>query len=663
MGQRRNGSQGRIGEQSTFRKFARRRLERGQTAWRIRAFDRFGIQFEAHLNARAQARSKCAAERDGSAIRFARFRREFAQVVATDAKKARQKYANGRDGSRLAAGSPRRRRLHRAILAGSVDEGHVFNTSSRVLICCPHAMQDMSAVTPELMEFFQKVPALLCVLDMENRMLQPNEAWTRVTGHPLDKLNGASVEDFTHPEDRDPARRTSRVSLEAQGAIVQESRFRCADGSYRWIEWTMRVVFERALVYCCARAVEQPRRATVTAARRLETYLRRAPVAMIEVSVDRGITEWSSGAEKMFGFTRAEALGKQLVDLVVPEQHRESVRQISKALREGKTEPGRAGIGLNMTKDGRLIHCEWHNALLADDEGKVRGILSIAVDRSELEEQRARAEESGARFDLLMRGARGGYWDYKPRDPKNPIELEAPLFVSEGLLKMLGLTTTNTLTKLGDFATILLPDDGDTVRGEFHAHIVERRQESYLEYRLAHADGSPVWVGATWYAQWDDDGGLIRFAGSYVDITERKIAEADQREKLALIERQALAIRELSTPILEVQEGVLCLPIVGVVDSGRAAEMMNLTLDAVVSGQARFLIIDLTGVPVLDTSTADRLIAIARAAGLVGAQTIITGLRPAVAQTVVTLGVGMGEVKTLRNLKDGLRYCLSAKKR
>jgi len=424
------------------------------------------------------------------------------------------------------------------------------------------------------------------------------------TGHPLDKLNGASVDDFTHPEDRDPAKRTSRVSLEAQGAIVQESRFRCADGSYRWIEWTMRVVFERALVYCCARAVEQPRRATVTAARRLEAYLRRAPLAMIEVSVERGITEWSAGAEKMFGYTRAEAMGKQLVDLVVPEQFRESVQEAAKALREGKTQPGRAGIGVNLTKTGKVIHCEWHNAPLTDDEGKVRGVLSIAVDRTEIEEQRARAEESVARFDMLMRGSRTGFWDFKPRDPQKPMDVDAPLFASEGFLHMLGLSSGTQLKLLSDFANFVHPDDAERVREEFRQIVSERRQESYLEYRLMHADGSPVWVGATWYAHWDDAGGLVRFAGSYTDITERKISEVDQREKLALIERQATAIRELSTPILEVQEGVLCLPIIGVVDSGRAAEMMNLTLDAVVSGQARFLIIDLTGVPVLDTSTA-----------------------------------------------------------
>jgi rsbT co-antagonist protein RsbR len=519
-----------------------------------------------------------------------------------------------------------------------------------------------SAHAFDLTEFFHKVPALLCALDTENRILQPNDAWKRVTGHPLSVLENALVDDFLHPEDRDPSRRTSRISVESQGAIIQESRFRCADGSYRWLEWTMRLHFDRAIVFCCVRVVEQPRRAAITAARRLETYLRRAPVAMIEIDIERGITEWSAGAEQMFGYTRNEALGKPLVDLVVPQSMRDDVRKVSAGFRDVTNSGGRAGIGVNVTKAGKIINCEWHNAPLKDDEGKIRGLLSIAVDRTEIEQERARAEESVARFELLMRGSRNGFWDYKPKDPKHPLDTEAPLFVSTGLVRMLGVEGENIPKTLVDLNGFLHPDDLERVSQEFLQHLEEKRNESYLEYRLVHADGSVAWVGAGWYSIWDHDGGLIRFASSYMDITEQKLVQADQLEKLAIIERQASAIRELSTPILEVHDGVLCLPIIGVVDSTRAAEMMHMTLSAVVEGQAEFLIIDLTGVPVMDTSTADRLLAIARAAGLVGAQTVITGLQPAVAQTVVTLGVGMGEVRTLRNLKDGLRYCVRQKK-
>ncbi|MDI1436172.1 PAS domain S-box protein [Polyangium sorediatum] len=507
-------------------------------------------------------------------------------------------------------------------------------------------------------EFFEKAPALFCVLDSDNRIYQPNGAWERVTGFSLEALEGMRLEDRLHPEDRDPTRRTSRISVEAQGAIVQETRFRCADDTYKWLEWTMRVVFERGLVFCCARSIEQPRRATVTAARRLEAYLRRAPVAMIETEVGRGVVEWSSGAERIFGYTRTEVLGRRLVDLIVAEPQRETVVDAGFAIREGRIPSGRAVATENITKDGRTVVCEWHNAPLADEEGRVRGVLSIALDRTEIERERARAEESLARFELLMRGSKNGLWDYVPQDPKNPGDPTQPIYVSDGLTRLLGITAEAAPKTLREWTAFVHPEDRERARLFFAEHLASRKEETSFESRLLRVDGSYLWVSSTFQSLWSESGELLRLAAAIVDITERKGAEADLRDKLAVIERQAASIRELSTPILEVQEGVLCLPVVGVVDSGRAAEMMDAALGSVVELQARFLILDLTGVPVLDTGTADRLLAIARAASLVGAKTVITGLRPAVAQTVVTLGVGMGDVKTLRNLKDGLRYCL-----
>ncbi|MRG91457.1 PAS domain S-box protein [Polyangium spumosum] len=507
-------------------------------------------------------------------------------------------------------------------------------------------------------DFFDKAPALFCVLDPDNRIHQPNGAWERVTGFSVAALEGMKLEDRLHPEDRDPARRTSRISVEAQGAIVQETRFRCADDSYKWLEWTMRVVFEHGLVVCIARSIEQPRRATVTAARRLDTYLRRAPVAMIEMEPGGQIVEWSAGAARLFGFARSEALGRMLFDLIVPPAHRARIREESDAYRDGNFTPGRYGVAENITKDGRTVVCEWHNAPLADEEGRLRGVLSIALDRTEVERERARAEESLSRFDLLMRGSKNGLWDYVPRDPKNPSDPAQPIYVSDGLLRLLGITADMAPKTLADWAPFVHPEDLERARLLFIEHIGARRDETSFEARLRRGDGSYLWASSTFQSLWNEAGELMRFAAALVDITERKHGEAELHDKLAVIERQAASIRELSTPILEVQEGVLCLPVVGVVDSGRAAEMMDAALGSVVDRGARFLIIDLTGVPVVDTSTADRLLAIARAAGLVGAKTVITGLRPAVAQTVVTLGVAMGEVKTLRNLKDGLRYCL-----
>lgn len=133
---------------------------------------------------------------------------------------------------------------------------------------------------------------------------------------------------------------------------------------------------------------------------------------------------------------------------------------------------------------------------------------------------------------------------------------------------------------------------------------------------------------------------------------------AAESEKLLTISRLRTAVEQLSTPILELWEDVLALPVIGIVDSRRSSEMMERLLHEIVQKQSRFVIIDLTGVEVIDTSTADHFMKLVKAVGLIGARCVLTGIRPAVAQTLVDLDVSFGQLETLRNLRHGLRYCL-----
>lgn len=144
------------------------------------------------------------------------------------------------------------------------------------------------------------------------------------------------------------------------------------------------------------------------------------------------------------------------------------------------------------------------------------------------------------------------------------------------------------------------------------------------------------------------------------EADERSKAESELREKLELIAKQDEAIKVLSTPIIEVWEGVLTLPLFGVVDSQRAAETMERLLHAVMEKGATHAIIDLTGVEVVDTSTADHIGRLVKAAGLIGAQCIITGIRPAVAQTIVNIGIDLSTIITLSTLREALRHCMRA---
>lgn len=137
-----------------------------------------------------------------------------------------------------------------------------------------------------------------------------------------------------------------------------------------------------------------------------------------------------------------------------------------------------------------------------------------------------------------------------------------------------------------------------------------------------------------------------------------EVQRADLERKLRTIEEQAAAIRELSTPILEIWEDVVALPVVGFIDSSRCREIMTTLLDEIVARQTKCVIIDITGVEVVDTKTADYLLKVVRASALLGVRCVLTGLRPTVAQTMVEIGADMREVRTLRTLREGLRESL-----
>jgi rsbT co-antagonist protein RsbR len=132
--------------------------------------------------------------------------------------------------------------------------------------------------------------------------------------------------------------------------------------------------------------------------------------------------------------------------------------------------------------------------------------------------------------------------------------------------------------------------------------------------------------------------------------------QAELEEKLATIEQQCAAIRDLSTPIMEVWDGVLCLPIVGTMDTMRSTEMTATLLQAVTAKNTRCAIIDITGIEVMDTRTVDHFMRMAKAVRLLGAECALTGTNPHIAQTVVHMGIDLSDIITYRSLRDALQH-------
>lgn len=142
-----------------------------------------------------------------------------------------------------------------------------------------------------------------------------------------------------------------------------------------------------------------------------------------------------------------------------------------------------------------------------------------------------------------------------------------------------------------------------------------------------------------------DELGLATFE-TYAAAREQVIA--DQSEQLL----------ELSTPVVKLWDGILGVPLVGTLDSARTQVVMERLLEALVETGCRFAVIDITGVAAVDTEVAQHLMKTVMAARLMGTQCVISGIRPQIAQTIVTLGIEFGDIATKATLADALKYVL-----
>jgi rsbT co-antagonist protein RsbR len=131
----------------------------------------------------------------------------------------------------------------------------------------------------------------------------------------------------------------------------------------------------------------------------------------------------------------------------------------------------------------------------------------------------------------------------------------------------------------------------------------------------------------------------------------------------AVISRQAESLREVSTPVITLWESVLLLPLVGVVDSVRAQQISERLLEAIGHEEAAVTLIDVTGVPVMDTSVARHILKTVAAAEMLGTRVILTGISPSTAQTMVKLGIDISGVPTRGSLKSGMALALTMTRR
>ena len=342
--------------------------------------------------------------------------------------------------------------------------------------------------------------------------------------------------------------------------------------------------------------------------------------AIFMLDAEGNVATWNQGAMRIKGYTADEIRGKHF-SIFYPAkdvEQRKPQRELEVAAAEGRFEDE----GWRVRKDGTHF---WANVVITavkDDQGRLYGFGKVTRDLTE------RKWAMGSTFEKLFR--------------VNPypimlstLEDARYLEVNESFCKLTGYSAKELIGKSSiELGIWVEPEIRTRVVTELSAGHPVREVETTLRTKS----------GQIRAVQLSAD--LIEFAGNpclfatIMDITESRRLEA--------------AVKELSTPVLQAQEGLLVVPLIGLVDARRAMQLRNQLLNDIRAQRAKAVVIDLTGVPKIDPETADGLLRTVDAVRLLGAHVILAGISLGIADTLVGIGAELLTIKTTADLQSGL---------
>ncbi|MDI3284734.1 PAS domain S-box protein [Polyangium sp. 15x6] len=371
---------------------------------------------------------------------------------------------------------------------------------------------------------------------------------------------------------------------------------------------------------------------------------------VVIIGEDQTILEWNAEAERLYGWSRDEILGKNYLEWFVPDEARAAVAADMRKVLGG--EETRGFENPITSRDGFARVLQWNVGRLVDGEGRPIAIVASGIDITEHKRDREALDRSEGMLHAVMTNAPIMLF---VKDLEGRYTLTNRAF-DEGM----GFEPNFAIGKVD---TKVLPPAVLAKHRADDQKVFDGGVPIQIETNIPTRNGVRVFLGSK-FPLFDTNGKAYAICGIASDITELRRAEAEQATfQVRIIEAQRETLRELSTPLLPIAPGVVLMPLVGAIDESRAALVLEALLQGVVAHRAEVAILDITGVRTVDTPVALGLVQAAQAAGLLGADVVLTGVRPAAARTLVELGIDMGGIKTVSTLEQGVAHAIGRSRR
>ncbi|MDC3954383.1 PAS domain S-box protein [Polyangium jinanense] len=366
---------------------------------------------------------------------------------------------------------------------------------------------------------------------------------------------------------------------------------------------------------------------------------------VVIIGEDHTILEWNSEAERLYGWSRDEILGKNYLEWFVPAEARAAVAVDMRKVLGG--EETRGFENPITSRDGTVRVLQWNVGRLRDGEGRAIAVVASGIDITDHKRDREALDRSEGMLHAVMTNAPIMLF---VKDLEGRYTLTNRAF-DEGM----GFEPNFAIGKVD---TKVLPPAVLAKHRADDQRVFDAGGPIQIETNIPTKNGVRVFLGSK-FPLFDTNGKAYAICGIASDITDLRRAEAEQATfQVRIIEAQRETLRELSTPLLPIASGVVLMPLVGAIDESRAALVLEALLQGVVAHRAEVAILDITGVRTVDTPVALGLVQAAQAAGLLGADVVLTGVRPAAARTLVELGIDMRGIKTVSTLEQGVAHAI-----